>query len=161
GMGQVWLAERDDGAFRQKVAIKVLASALGDPEAVRRAEAERQFLAWLNHPNIAHVIDGGTTAEGQPYVVMEYVEGLRIDQWCSARRLDLRGRVTLFLQVLDALDAAHRALIIHRDIKPSNVMVTNDGRVKLLDFGIAKSLAETRVASRTATGLAALTPQYA
>src|SRR5690606_21887100 len=105
GMGQEWLAERDDGAFRQKVAHKVLASALGDPEAVRRAEAERQFVAWLNHPNIAHVIDGGTSAEGQPYVVMAYVEGLRIDQWCSARRLDLRGRVTLFLQVLDALDA--------------------------------------------------------
>lgn len=161
GMGQVWLAERRDGAFQHKVAIKVLASALGDPEAIRRAESERQFLAWLNHPNIAHVIDGGSTPDGQPYVVMEYVEGERIDQWCNQRGLDLRGRVQVFLQVLAALDAAHRALIIHRDIKPSNVLVTGDGMVKLLDFGIAKSLADTRTAAQTSTGLMALTPQYA
>ena len=161
GMGQVWLAERRDGAFQHKVAIKVLASALGDPEAVRRAESERQFLAWLNHPNIAHVIDGGSTPDGQPYVVMEYVQGERIDHWCQQQKLDLRQRVELFLQVLAALDAAHRALIIHRDIKPSNVLVNREGRVKLLDFGIAKSLAETRTGAQTSTGLMALTPQYA
>ena len=125
GMGQVWLAERRDGAYEQRVAIKVLASLLGDPEALRRAEAERQFLAWLDHPNIARVLDGGTTPEGQPYVVMEYVAGRRIDAWCRERKLDPAARVHIFGQVLDAIDAAHRALIIHRDIKPANVLVTD------------------------------------
>ena len=160
GMGQVWLAERHDGAYQQRVAIKVLASTLGDPQMQRRAEAERQFLAWLDHPNIAHVLDGGSTAQGQPYVVMEYVDGEAIDAWCRAQSLDPAARVRLFLQVLGAIDAAHRALIIHRDIKPANVLVTRDGTAKLLDFGIAKSLDE-RVAERTRTGLAPMTPEYA
>ena len=160
GMGQVWLAERNDGAYRQRVAIKVMASVVGDPEALRRAEAERQFLAWIDHPNIAHVLDGGSTEHGQPYVVMEYVDGERIDAWCRRHKLDPSARVRLFLQVLAAIDAAHRALIIHRDIKPANVMVTVDGVVKLLDFGIAKSLDST-VSSATRTGLMPMTPAYA
>ncbi|MET0232368.1 MAG: serine/threonine-protein kinase [Rhodanobacteraceae bacterium] len=161
GMGQVWLGERRDGAYEQKVAIKVLASLLGDPEALRRAEAERQFLAWLDHPNIARVLDGGTTPEGQPYVVMEYVDGKRIDTWCRDAGVDPATRVRLVLQVLDAIDAAHRALIIHRDIKPANVLVTGDGVVKLLDFGIAKSL-DGRIGARaTRTGFAPMTPEYA
>lgn len=161
GMGRVWLAERRDGAYEQRVAIKVLASLVGDPEALRRAEAERQFLAWLDHPNIAHVLDGGTTREGQPYVVMEYVEGLRIDRWCRERKLDPSARVRLFLQVLDAVDAAHRALIIHRDIKPANVLVTPSGVAKLVDFGIAKSLDDRIGSGMTRTGLAPMTPEYA
>jgi serine/threonine-protein kinase len=160
GMGQVWLAQRRDGAYEQKVAIKVLASVLGDPESIRRAERERQFLAWLDHPHIARVVDGGTTAAGQPYVVMEYVDGLRIDAWCRERALGVDARVALFVQVLSAVDAAHRALIIHRDIKPGNVLVDANGQAKLLDFGIAKSLADD-VAGSTRTGLAPLTPEYA
>ncbi|MEO8459561.1 MAG: serine/threonine-protein kinase [Dokdonella sp.] len=161
GMGQVYLAERQDGAFEQQVAVKVLAATLGDPESVRRAEAERQFLAWLDHPNVARVLDGGTTPEGQPYVVMEYVPGERIDVWCAKQRLDPRARVRLFLQVLAAVDAAHRALIIHRDIKPGNILVTGEGNAKLLDFGIAKSLDDRLGHADTRTGWVPLTPEYA
>lgn len=160
GMGQVWLAERRDGRFEQRVAIKIFASLLGDPDALRRAEHERQFLAWLEHPHIARVLDGGSTDAGQPYVVMEYVAGERIDRWCRARALDPRARVALFLQVLDAVDAVHRALIIHRDLKPGNVLVDADGRARLLDFGIAKSL-DARIIGATRTGLMPLTPEYA
>lgn len=160
GMGQVWLARRRDGAFEQQVAIKVLAGALGDPESIRRAERERQFLAWLEHPHIARVLDGGTTPAGQPYVVMEYVDGRRIDMWCRERALGIEARVALFLDVLSAVDAAHRALIIHRDIKPGNILVDANGRAKLLDFGIAKSLDE-RMPGSTRTGLVPLTPEYA
>ncbi len=161
GMGQVWLGERADGRFEQQVAIKIFASTLGDPAAIRRAESERQFLARLNHANIAHVIDGGSTEYGQPYVVMEYVDGLRIDDWCRQQQLDLRARVGLFAQVLAAVGAAHRLLIIHRDLKPSNVLVTTEGTVKLLDFGIAKSLDTGTANDATGTRLAPLTPQYA
>lgn len=160
GMGQVWLAERRDGLYEQRVAIKVMASVIGDPESLRRAEAERQFLAWIDHPNIARVIDGGTTEHGQPFVVMEYVDGERIDQWCRQHRLDPVARVRLFMQLLAAIDAAHRALIIHRDIKPANVLVTRDGDVKLLDFGIAKSL-DANAGTATRTGLTPMTPEYA
>ncbi len=161
GMGQVYLAERRDGAFEQRVAIKVMASALGDSDAIRRAEAERQFLAWLEHPNIARVLDGGSTAEGQPYVVMEYVDGERIDAWCRRHALDVKSRVRLFAQVIDAVDAAHRALIIHRDIKPANVLVTEQGAVKLLDFGIAKSLDGRTHGAATQAGSGPMTPDYA
>ncbi len=160
GMGQVWLGERVDGSYRQRVAIKVLASVLGDPDALRRAEAERQFLASIDHPNIAHVLDGGSTAQGQPYVVMEFVDGEPIDQWCRQHQLDPVARVRLFLQVLGAVEAAHRCLIIHRDIKPANVLVTAAGVVKLLDFGIAKSL-DAAVGTATRTGWMPMTPQYA
>lgn len=161
GMGLVYLAERRDGAFEQRVAIKILAGSFATPDTIRRAEAERQFLAWLDHPNIARILDGGRTPEGQPYVVMEHVDGDRIDAWCRSAALGLRARVTLFLQVLAAVDAAHRALIIHRDLKPGNVMVTRAGQVKLLDFGIAKSLDDRLARDATRTGLQPLTPQYA
>jgi serine/threonine-protein kinase len=161
GMGRVWRAERDDGAFHQQVAIKVMAGVLGDAGALLRAAAERQFLAALDHPNITRIIDGGLTAAGQPFVVMEYVEGQRIDRWCAARSLDVRARVQLFLQVLSAVDAAHRALIVHRDLKPANVLVASSGQVKLLDFGIAKSLDGGVGSALTGTGIAPMTPEYA
>lgn len=161
GMGRVYLAERRDGSFEQRVAIKVLASALGDPESVRRAEAERRFLGWLDHAHIARILDGGTTPEGQPYVVMEYVDGNPIDAWCREQRLGVRARATLFLDVLSAVDAAHRALIVHRDIKPANVMVSRQGEVKLLDFGIAKSLDGSIRGAATVGERGPLTPDYA
>ncbi len=161
GMGVVFLAERGDGAFEQTVAIKLLPGRFHSPEARRRAEAERRFLAALDHPNVARILDGGTTADGQPYVVMEYVDGEPIDICARRRNLDLRARIALFGQVLAAVDAAHRALIVHRDIKPGNVLVTRQGQVKLLDFGIAKSLDAARGGETTRTGIHALTPQYA
>lgn len=159
GMGVVWLAERSDGAFAQNAAIKLLPGRLVHPELVRRAEAERQFLAGLDHPNIARILDGGRTDEGQPWVAMEYVDGVAIDAYARALALDPRARVALFGQVLAAVDAAHRALIIHRDIKPANVLVTREGTAKLLDFGIAKSIDADAAATRTAA--LAFTPQYA
>jgi serine/threonine-protein kinase len=158
GMGAVYLAERDVGGFRQRAALKLVA--VGGAAAVARFEAERAFLARLEHPHIARVIDGGTAPDGRPWVAMEYVEGEPIDAWCARQGLDVPARVRLFLQVLVAVGAAHRALVLHRDIKPSNVLVDASGTVKLLDFGIAKSLAGDDGAL-TATGLGPLTPQYA
>jgi eukaryotic-like serine/threonine-protein kinase len=160
GMGQVWLGERMDGEFSQTVAIKLMSSYLVDAKTLARAEAEREFLAQLNHPNIARILDGGRTTDGMPYVVMEYVKGQPIDEFVNDRKLPIRARVELFLQVLEAIDCAHRALIIHRDIKPGNVMVDDYGQAKLLDFGIAKSL-DAGTADATQTGLLALTPNYA
>lgn len=137
GMGAVYLAERDDDEFLQQVAIKV-ARGLLDPERVRQFRTERQILAWLEHPNIARLLDGGTTADGLPYLVMEHVEGQPIDDYCNEARLDVTARLRLFLDVCDAVSHAHRSLIVHRDIKPSNIMVTGEGVPKLLDFGIAR-----------------------
>ncbi len=161
GMGQVWLAERADGVYEHRVAIKIMAGVLGDPLAVARANAERQFLATLEHPGITRVLDGGTTEAGQPYVVMEYVDGVAIDEHCRQHALPLRARVELFLQVLEAVDAAHRALIVHRDLKPSNVMVNRDGQVKLVDFGIAKALGQDAQTGSITKGIGPLTPSYA
>jgi serine/threonine-protein kinase len=158
GMGEVYLAERDAGGFRQRAAIKLVA--IGGAAARARFEAERAFLARLEHPRIARVIDGGSAADGRPWVAMEYVEGEPIDRWCARHALDVPARVRLFLQVLSAVAAAHRALVLHRDIKPSNVLVDATGQAKLLDFGIAKSLADDG-GTLTATGLGPLTPQYA
>lgn len=159
GMGRVWLAERADGQYEQTVAIKIAAGILGDPDARRRAEAERRILASLEHPSITRVIDGGTTVAGQPYVVMEYVDGLPIDRWCREQRLDPAERVRLFLGVLDAVAVAHRALVVHRDLKPSNVLVDRSGAPRLLDFGIARPLADD---ARTTIGAPApMTPAYA
>ncbi len=137
GMGAVYLAERDDDEFLQQVAIK-MARGLLDPERVRQFRTERQILAWLEHPNIARLLDGGTTADGLPYLVMEHVEGVPIDTFCDQARLDVAGRLRLFLDVCDAVSHAHRSLIVHRDIKPGNIMVTSEGVPKLLDFGIAR-----------------------
>ena len=159
GMGEVYLAERRDGAYEQRAALKLTARGWAGPEALARFHAERAFLARLEHPNIARVIDGGTAGDGRPYVVMEYIDGAPIDRWCGARQWTIRQRIELFRQVLAAVDAAHRALILHRDLKPANILVTDEGQAKLLDFGIAKRL--DAEAGLTATGLAPLTPQYA
>lgn len=151
GMGTVLLAVRAEGEFAQRVAIKLVR---GGESLVQRFRQERQILAALEHPNIARLFDGGTTADGLPYLVMEYVEGTPIDEY--SRGISVEGKLRLFLQLCDAVQYAHRSLIIHRDIKPANVLVTADGVPKLLDFGIAK------LASRTEeTSTRVMTPDYA
>ncbi len=160
GMGAVFLAEREGESFEQKVAIKLVGSAMGE-EARRRFEIERQILASLNHPNIAHLIGGGTSAEGQAYIVMEYVEGEPIDRYCDRHRLDVDERIDLFMRVAGAVQHAHRHLIVHRDIKPGNVLVTADGQPKLLDFGIARVINPVQDPQRPTTRMLALTPEYA
>ncbi|HEY9423115.1 MAG TPA: protein kinase, partial [Thermoanaerobaculia bacterium] len=141
GMGSVWLARRNDGRFEGTVAVKLLSAALlGGAAGVSRFRREGTILARLKHPNIAQLIDAGVSEAGQPYLVLEYVEGEPIDRWCDERALDVRSRVRLFLDVLAAVAHAHSNLVVHRDLKPSNVMVSKEGRVKLLDFGIAKLL---------------------
>jgi serine/threonine protein kinase len=146
-MGAVYLAERTDGEIQQKVAVKVLRAGANRPSWRDRFLKERQFLANLNHPSIARVIDAGHTAEGQPYLVMEYVDGVAIDSYAAA--LDLRDKLALFLRVCDGVAHAHRQLIVHRDLKPSNILVDTAGQPKLLDFGIAKMLDETGDATQT------------
>ncbi len=137
GMGAVYVAEREAG-FEQRVALKVVPPGTESPHVLRRFYRERQILARLKHPNIAHLLDGGTSEDGRPFFALELVEGIPIDQYCTARRLGVRERVLLFLQVCEAIRFAHRNLVVHRDLKPDNVLVTDDGTVKLLDFGIAK-----------------------
>jgi tetratricopeptide (TPR) repeat protein/predicted Ser/Thr protein kinase len=160
GMGVVYLGERADGAYTQQVAIKLLDPALvPDREAVLRLQLERRILAQLNHPNIARLLDGGAAASGAPYLVMEYVEGERLDRWCEARGLDARARVALFLKVCEAVAYAHRNLVVHRDLKPDNILVTPEGEPKLLDFGIARLLGEDTGLTQEAG--ARLTPRYA
>ncbi|MEJ0034907.1 MAG: serine/threonine-protein kinase [Gammaproteobacteria bacterium] len=145
GMGNVYEVERADGAYAQRAALKLIRTA-ADSAAVReRFLRERQILARLRHPYIATLLDGGFTDEGDPYFVMEYVEGVPIDRWCNQRELDLRARAELFSQVLDAVSYAHRNLLVHRDLKPSNLLVDTAGRVKLLDFGIAKQLQDSEL----------------
>ncbi|MGO9931392.1 MAG: protein kinase domain-containing protein, partial [Steroidobacteraceae bacterium] len=163
GMGSVWLARRNDGRFERQVALKFLNIALLGKEGEDRFKREGKILALLAHPHIAELIDAGVTPAGQPYLVLEYVDGDQIDRYCDQRQLDLHARIQLFLQVLDAVAAAHANLIVHRDLKPSNVLVRKDGDVKLLDFGIAKQIeAENNAEHQTAfTGGTALTPEYA
>ena len=139
GAGTVFLGERADRQFSGKVAVKVVDRAAA-PDLGMRFRAERQILASLDHPNIARLLDGGETEDGLPYLVMEYVEGEPLDQYCDERRLDRRERLTLFIDICDAVHYAHQNLIVHRDIKPANILVTADGTAKLLDFGIAKLL---------------------
>ena len=158
GMGAVHAVERSDGAYAQQAALKLIRASADSPAARERFLRERQILAGLQHPNIATLLDGGISADGEPYFVMERIDGEPIDRWCDTRRLGLRERVVLFLQVLDAVGFAHRNLVVHRDLKPSNLLVDGDGRVKLLDFGIAKQLQGTEV---TATHDRALTFEYA
>jgi serine/threonine protein kinase len=140
GMGAVDLARRADREFSKDVAFKVVRPERTDPEVLKRFRREREIVARLEHPNIARLIDGGTTGEGLPYFVMEYVEGKPIDVHCDENRLSITERLNLFRTVYGAVHYAHQNLIIHRDLKPSNIMVTADGTVKLLDFGIAKLL---------------------
>ncbi len=140
GMGAVYRAERDDGEMERCVAIKVLRHRPHGDEDIERLRHERQILANLKHPGIAHLYDGGTTEEGFPYLVMEFIDGMRFGDFCIDQGLDLRERLDLFLQICDAVAEAHRRFVVHLDIKPSNIMVTRDGQVKLLDFGIARIL---------------------
>ncbi len=162
GMGSVYLAERSDGAFVLKVAIKVVRGGLDSTRVLERFHEERRILAALDHPNIARVLDGGTTPDGLPYLVMEYVAGQAIDAYCDAHQLGIAERVALFRSICDAVDHAHRQLVVHRDIKPANVLVTHDGVPKLLDFGIAKLL-EPRPgnAALTAPDMRPMTPEFA
>jgi len=159
GMGEVWLASRADGHFEQRVAIKLVRSGLGADLLLSRFQQERSLLARLNHPNIARLLDGGVSASGRPFLVMEYVEGEPIADFCKRHSLALPARIEMIRQLCGAVEYAHRNLIVHRDIKPGNVLVTADGSPKLLDFGIAKLL-ETDSAA-TATAIHLLTPRYA
>ena len=154
GMGAVYLAERDDRELEQRVAVKLIHRGLETPELVARFRTERQILARLDHPAIARLFDGGTTEEGRPYFVMELIEGLPIDAHCDAARLPIRACLELVLEVLAAVGEAHKSLVVHRDLKPSNVLVTPDGRPKLLDFGVAKILEEEGQPDTTSLGLA-------
>jgi serine/threonine protein kinase len=162
GMGAVYLASRVEGDFEQQVAIKVLGTRITTAFQQNRFLEERQILASLDHPNISSVIDGGLSANGEPYLVMEYVDGIRLDQFVEENHLDLRAILGLFLQVCGAVEYAHRNLVVHRDLKPGNILVTADGRAKLLDFGTAKLLAPEEASSQpTRRGLRAFTPEYA
>ena len=164
GMGTVWLAERSDGRFVGKAAVKLLNVALVGGSGAERFTREGSILARLNHPGVARLIDAGMSTFGQPYLVLEYVEGEHIDQYCDRNQLGIHDRIRLFLEVLDAVGDAHANLVVHRDIKPSNVLVTASGRVKLLDFGIAKLIdpADTMdAAPLTVDSARLLTPGYA
>lgn len=161
GMGTVWLAERSDGRFTGKVAIKLLNLGLIGRDAEARFKREGSILARLTHPHIAHLVDAGVSTMGQPYLVLEYVEGTYIDEYCEQRALGLEARLHLFLEVLDAVAHAHANLIVHRDIKPSNVLVRNDASVKLLDFGIAKLLDAENDSVGVTVGERPRTPAYA
>jgi eukaryotic-like serine/threonine-protein kinase len=140
GMGTVWLAQRSDGQFEGQAAVKLLNTALVGHPSERRLAREGRVLAKLQHPNIAHILDAGVVANGQPYLILEYIRGEPIDRFCDLRKLGIRQRILLFLDVLGAVAHAHSHLIVHRDLKPSNILVTADGVVKLLDFGIAALL---------------------
>ncbi len=165
GMGTVWLAHRSDGRYEARVAVKLLNLALLGPGGIERFRREGSALGRLTHPNIARLIDAGVTQAGQPYLVLDYIDGETINHWCESRALDVRSRVRLFLEVLAALAHAHSKLILHRDLKPSNILVTPEGQVKLVDFGIAKLLDDESGAAPMAglTQLAgqAFTPEYA
>jgi eukaryotic-like serine/threonine-protein kinase len=165
GMSVVYLAERADDIYRKQVAVKLIWSGLMTNEIERRFRQERRILARLDHQNIGHLLDGGVTEDGCQYVVMEYVEGVPITEYCDVRKLSVTSRLKLFQQICSAVQYAHDNLIIHRDLKPSNILVASDGMVKLLDFGIAKlldpALLEIEDPPHSQTGLQAMTPEYA
>lgn len=159
GMGAVYRAVRDDDQFRKEVAIKVIPRMLAGPEAVSRFRSERQILADLDHPNIARLLDGGTS-DGVPYLVMEFVEGVPITQYCRDHNLSTAERLKLVRSVCDAVQSAHQKLVVHRDLKPANILVTEAGVVKLLDFGVAKMLAPSET-DLVQTSASMMTPDYA
>ena len=163
GMGCVFLAERSDQTFHRKVAIKLILPPAGSADVIARFRQECQILASLDHSNIAKLHDAGMTEEGWPYFVMEFVEGLPIHRWCDERKLNTSQRVELLRGVLDAVRYAHQHLIVHRDLKPGSILVTGDGVVKLLDFGIAKVLSTTTSgeAADNLTLASMMTPGYA
>ncbi len=164
GMGRVYRARRADGQFDQEVAIKIIARDLQFPGAIARFRTERQILASLDHPCIAHLLDGGSTSDGSPYLVMELVKGIPIDQYAAANNLNLEKKLRLFLTVCSAVQYAHNHLIVHRDLKPGNILVTPDGTPKLLDFGIAKLLDSSTLrpgAENTLPLVRLFTPEFA
>jgi eukaryotic-like serine/threonine-protein kinase len=164
GMSIVYLAERDDRQYRQTVAVKLIRRGLDTPELVQRFRAERQILASLSHPSIARLLDGGTTADGLPYLVMEYVAGETVTEYCDRRRLSVERRLRIFVAIARTVQHAHRNLIVHRDLKPSNILVTAEGEIRLLDFGIAKLLDPhdfPAPAPETRPELRLMTPEYA
>ncbi len=161
GMGAVFLATRADGAFEQKAALKLIKCGMDSDAVLQRFFNERQILASLEHPNIAHLIDGGTTDNDLPYFVLEYVEGEPITEYAKRRNLDLEEKLKMFREVCAAVSFAHQNLVIHRDLKPSNILITKDGKVKLLDFGIAKLLKADASDAVTATQMQVFTPEYA
>ena len=160
GMGTVYLAERSDGVFMMHAALKLMRRGIDTDDLLARFKDERQILASLQHPNIARLLDGGATPGGRPWLVMEYVEGQSLLEWCEHRQLDRASRLALFQKLASAVQYAHRHLVVHRDLKPGNVLVTAGGELKLLDFGIAKVLAPD-ARDRTRTGQQLLTPVYA
>lgn len=161
GMGEVYRAVRADGQYAKEVAVKLVRGGFDSGSVNERFRNERQILASLDHPNIARLLDGGTADDGTPYLVMELIDGERIDVYCDRNRLTVVDRLRLFRQVCAAVQYAHRRLVIHRDIKPSNILVTKDGSPKLLDFGIAKILAPVNEAETAFTVTQAMTPEYA
>ena len=165
GMGNVWLAKRNDGRFERQVAVKFLDTIWMGKTGEERFKHEGRILGQLAHPYIADLIDAGVSETGQPYLILEYVDGDYIDRYCDQRQLDIDSRIRIFCDVLAAVEHAHASLIVHRDLKPANVLVRNDGRVKLLDFGIAKLLEgesqREKLAQLTVEGGHPLTPQYA
>ena len=162
GMGVVYLASRVDGNFQQEVALKLLKRGMDSEAILAGFLRERQILAWLQHENIARLYDGGLSEDGRPWFAMEYVDGLPVTQYCDQHRLSVPQRLELFRKACAAIQYAHQNLVIHRDLKPSNVLVTQDGQLKLLDFGIAKLLGESaQGATLTALGARAMTPEYA
>lgn len=160
GMGDVYLAERADQQYTQSVALKLVSGFRPSEESIQRFRHERQILASLNHPNISGLLDGGETADGSPYLVMEYVDGIQITEYCDNHNLTTHQRIKLFIQVCEAVQYAHRNLIVHRDIKASNILVEKNGRAKLLDFGIAKVL-EAQDPSFTRSATRMLSPLHA
>ncbi len=161
GMGSVWLAERNDGRFERRVAVKFLNLALMGSGSEQRFKREGVILGRLAHPHIAELLDAGVSHAGQPYLVLERIDGDHIDRYCDQHKLDIQARVRLFLDVLQAVAHAHANLIVHRDLKPSNVLIRTDGRAKLLDFGIAKLLESDGDTTHTVDSARAMTPDYA
>lgn len=163
GMGSIYLAERADKEYREQVALKIVRRGMKTDFVLRRFRHERQILATLHHPNIAALLDGGTTEDGLPYFVMEYIEGEAIDDYCDHHQLSIAERINIFRQVCAAVHYAHQSLVIHRDIKPGNILITADGTPKLLDFGIAKILNPeiSQTIEPTATVMRLMTPEYA
>ena len=158
GMAAVYDARRADDQFEQRVAIKIMDLRLSDPALVAQFRAERQILAGLEHPALTRLLDGGVTPTGEPYLVMEYVDGQPLDRHCDARHLDVPARLRLFTAVCEGVAFAHRNLVLHRDLKPSNILVTSDGHAKVVDFGTATLLQPDRLSTLSK---APLTPAYA
>ena len=164
GTGSVYLAVRDDDEFQRRVAIKLVRRGMATTDILRRFRSERQILASIDHPYIARLLDGGSTDDGVPYFVMEYIEGEPINVYCDRNQLSIEDRLTLFCQVCSAVQVAHQNLVVHRDIKPGNILVSAEGVPKLLDFGIAKLLnpeLSAAVDDPTMLELRVMTPEYA